>query len=222
MLDQLIIGDKRSYDDYSASVSERSIGAPQKKVIKETVPFSNITYDFSNINGEIYWEERSLEYKFEIIAETPEELEVLKIKFSTWIMNVMNEEIYDPFIKDYHYKATFDTITYEDDESIEKTTITVVFAAYPYLITNEKKRYEIALTEEEAELEVVNNSAHRITPTFITDTPMTIKIDENTYSIGAGSVTDEKIKLKRGKNALVVGATNGSGTFAVEFREEVF
>ena len=78
MIDQIKIGDKSSYDDFSASFSNRKIGKPKKKVIKETIPFSNITYDFSAINGELYWEERELEYTFEITADTPEELEELK------------------------------------------------------------------------------------------------------------------------------------------------
>ena len=65
MIDQLIIGSKKSYDDFGASVSERTIHQPKKKTIKETVPFSNITHDFSGIDGEVYWEERKLEYIFE-------------------------------------------------------------------------------------------------------------------------------------------------------------
>ena len=62
MIDQLIIGKIASYDDFGASVAERKIIKPKKKSIKETVPFSNVTHDFSAIDGELYWEEASLEY----------------------------------------------------------------------------------------------------------------------------------------------------------------
>ena len=68
LIDQLTIKSTSSYDDFEASIKERMIGAPKKKIIKETVPFSNETHDFSGINGEIYWEERTLKYVFEIIA----------------------------------------------------------------------------------------------------------------------------------------------------------
>jgi predicted Ser/Thr protein kinase len=78
MLDQLIIGDKGSCDDFEASVKERVIHPPKKKSIKKTIPFSNVTHDFSAINGEVYWEERTLEYIFEIIANSAEELEEKK------------------------------------------------------------------------------------------------------------------------------------------------
>lgn len=107
MLDQLIIGTKASQDDFDASLRKRYIGKPKKKSIKETVPFSNLTYDFSAINGEVYWEEAELEYTFEILASTPEELESKKREFSNWVMNVTNEPIYDPYEPDWHYNGTF-------------------------------------------------------------------------------------------------------------------
>ena len=91
MLDQLIIADTGSYDKFGASIKEREIHAPKKKTIKDTVPFSNATYDFTAINGEIYWQERTMKYIFEIVENTPEELEERKMKFSNWVMNVMEQ-----------------------------------------------------------------------------------------------------------------------------------
>lgn len=40
MIDQLIIGDKASFDDFGASVATRKIKMPKKKSIKETVPLT--------------------------------------------------------------------------------------------------------------------------------------------------------------------------------------
>ena len=128
MIDQLIIGGKASFDDFGASVSERKISYPKKKSIKKTVPFANVTYDFSKINGELYWEERTLEYIFEIMADTPEMLEQKKQAFSNWVMNVMNEKIYDPFIPDYHYLGTYEDqqillqVTAQDGSSLLKAS----------------------------------------------------------------------------------------------------
>ena len=175
MFDQLIIGDKASYDDFEANVSERRIKDGKKKEIKDSVPFSNVTHDFSAINGEVYWEEKELEYIFEIEADTAEELEEKKIAFKSWIMNVMNEKLYDPYIRDYHFLATFNNID-PDDSEIEKSTITVTFTAYPYMIANKAKNYEIALeASKENTVTVVNDSSHRITPTFTADVAFTVK-----------------------------------------------
>ena len=169
MIDQLIIGEKASFDDFGASLATRNIGMPRKKSIKETVPFSNVTYDFSKINGEVYWEERDLEFVFEIIASTPEKLEELKTAFSSWVMNVFNEEIHDPFIPDHHFVGTFDDIEFEDDEGLDKTTVTVTFLAYPYKIANTPKVYQLDIDSGTSKkIWIVNESSHRITPTIIT------------------------------------------------------
>jgi hypothetical protein len=221
MFDQLIIGNKASYDDFEASVAERKNIKPKKKSIKESVPFSNVTHDFSAINGEIYWEDRNLEYVFEITANSPEELEVKKQPFISWIMNVMNEELYDPFIPDYHFIATFSEID-EDDSEIEKSTITVKFTAYPYMISNHKKTCPFNITATEATVTIYNDSSHRITPTVITDVECIIKKGNSSYGVPAGEITDSKFALSPGKNTLAVKSTSGNGTIEVEFYEEVF
>ena len=220
MIDQLIIGNVASYDIYGASMKERKIHEPAKKIIKNTVPFSNVTYDFSAINGEVYWEERVLEYVFEILADSPEELEEKKIRFKSWIMNVMNEEIHDPYILDYYFIGTFESID-ADDSEIEKSTIVVTFTAYPYMLSNDKTTYTVNLTAgKKAEVNVVNNSSHRISPTITNNVSITLEIDGNSYSVNAGSREYEKIKLETGTTK--ISATSSSnGTLTIEFYEEV-
>lgn len=222
MIDQLIIGNLASYDDFEASVRERKDNKPKKKIIKETVPFSNVTYDFTAINGEIYWEERTLEYVFEITANTPEELEEKKQLFVSWIMNVMNAELHDPFIRGYHFLATFDSIDIDDSE-IEKSTISVTFTAYPYMIANTKKVYTIELEEEEEVTKTVtNDSSHRITPTFIADVPFAITFGGTTYTVNSGESIDEAFMFTVGENTVTVQAKEKAGTLKIEFYEEVF
>lgn len=221
MIDQLIVGGVGSFDEYGATVRERKDIKPKKKSIKETVPFSNVTYDFSAINGEVYWEERSLEYIFEIIANTAEELEEKKQPFVSWIMNVMKEELHDPFIKNYHFIATFDDIDVDDSE-VEKATITVKFTAYPYMISNEKRAFVYALTETEKSVIIVNNSSHRITPTFTSDVDFTMKMGASSFGIPEGETTDSKFMFAPGKTTVKLQAISGSGTLKIEFNEEVF
>lgn len=221
MIDQLIIGNKASYDDFEASVSERKIKDGAKKEIKDSVPFSNVTYDFSAINGEIYWEDKELEYVFEITADTPEELEEKKLAFKSWLMNVMGEKLYDPFILDYHFIATYKSIDVDDSE-FEKSTITATFTAYPYMIANQAKTHDVALeANKETTLTIQNDSSHRITPTFKADIPFTVAGGGANYAIPAGETTDDSFKLEVGVNTLVIMATVGA-TLSISFHEEVF
>ena len=166
MIDQLIIGEKASFDDYEASLATRAIGMPTKKTIKETVPFSNVTYNFSKINGELYWEERELEYGFEIIAPTPEKLEELKAAFASWVMNVFEEDIHDPFIPDHHFVGTFADIDFEDEETLDKTTVTVIFTAYPYKISDLPVVVEFTGGSGEQSITLISRSSHTVALTI--------------------------------------------------------
>lgn len=221
MIDQLIIGKKSSYDDFEASVKERKDNPPKKKKVKDTVPFSNETFDFSGINGEVYWEERTLEYTFEILATSPEELEEKKQAFVSWVMNVIGEELHDPYVLNYHYLATFDDISVDDSE-VEKSTITVTFTAYPYKIANDKKTFTFNLTEEETTAYIRNDSSHRITPTFKSEVPFSMRIGNKTYSVPAGETTSYTVWLDPDVNKVFLQSVQGSGTLKIEFSEEVF
>ena len=221
MIDQLTINGVGSYDEYEANVRDRTIAAPKKKVIKETVPFSNETYDFSAINGEVYWEERELEYVLEMTASSPEELEEKKRSLSAWLMNVFEAEIHDPFIPDYHFYGTFSDISYADE--VEKTTATVLFSAYPYMRSNSKRSYTVALTtESDTVVTVYNNSSHRVSPTFISNVPLVIKVGDVSYSIPDGEITDLSFTFERGINTVSARSTSGTGSLKIEFYEEVF
>lgn len=226
MIDQLIIGDKASFDDFAASVAARKIKMPKKKKIKETVPFSNMTYDFSAINGETYWEERELEYVFELTADTPEELEELKRKFSAWVASVQAQELHDPHIPDYHFIATYDDMDPDDDEGLDKCTLTVTFTAYPYMIADAPKVYEVDLpdTEQAALIKVLNESEHPVSLTVKNTTGITLKIgDSFTAALTAGSGTYDALKLPKGLTTVLL-ANNDSreGTVRLSFYEEVF
>ena len=222
MIDQLIIGDKKSFDDFDASIKTRTISKPKKKSIRETVPFSNAVYDFSAINGEIYWEDRDLEYVLEIMADSPEQLEEKKATLDSWLMNITEEVLKDPHIKDYHFIATFDDIDEDDEDDVEKTTVTVKFKSYPYMIANDEKVFGYALAaDREVSVLIDNESSHRITPTIQTDTALTVVLNDMTYSIPSGTITDDSFKFAPGVNTLKIkSAENGNVTFS--FFEEVF
>lgn len=225
MIDQLIIGNKASFDDFGASLAKPiKKKQPKKKSIKESVPFSNITHDFSAINGEVYWEERELECVFEIIAPTPEQLEEVKAAFADWVMNVSGAKIYDPYIPDYHFVGTYDDMEFDDDESAEKTTATVTFTAYPYKIANAPRVYECTIAANSSEIVYVQNtSSHRISPTVTTGGNITLTVGGNEYSMSAGTYEDATLMLAAGLNSVVLkNATNASVTVKMSFYEEVF
>lgn len=225
MTDQILIGDKSSFDDFEASVATRHIGMPKKKSIKETVPFSNITYDFSDIDGETYWEERELEYVFEITADDPEELEALKSLFAGWVMGVKEQALHDPHIPDYHFLATYDDMDVEDDEGLEKTTLTVTFTAYPYKIANTPTIYKYQLqASKQISPRFINWSDHPVAIFVETEVKITLKVgDAQTVAIAPGSYTSSAMKIPKGTtNAVLTNSEAKAGYVTVGFYEEVF
>lgn len=225
MIDQLIIGEKASFDDFGASLTSRRIAQPKKKSIKESVPFSNKTYDFSAINGEVYWEERELEYVFEMIAPNPERLEDMKIAFANWVMAMMEVSIFDPFIPDYHFVATFDDINFADEDNIEKTTVTVKFSAYPYKIANNSKGYAFAIpANTTSTFFVENSSSHKVTPTLTTDQDIRISVDDGQqYDVSTGTIKTSLLSLPVGEVKISIkNLTTNTCSVQMNFFEEVF
>ena len=224
MLDQLIISGKASYDDFGASVADRKLPPPKKKSIKETVPHSNVTYDFSKIGGEVFWEERELEYAFEIIAPTPEALEEMITEFSAWVMNVTEEEIHDPFIPEYHFIGTYADMKSTYDESMEKVTLSVTFTAYPYKIANVPKGYDFTIPAYQSKtVYVENKSAHKIAPEVTASGSVSVRVGNVSVLFPKGSFTVSSLKLEQGVNAITL--SNSTGTecdVTIKFSEEVF
>ena len=106
--------------------------------------------------------------------------------------------------------ATYDDMSCDDDEGMDKSTITVKFKAYPYKIANDKKEIVIPLyAYEEATAKIENNSSHRITPTFNSDIPFVLEVNGNTYGIPSGEVKDESFKIESGVTEIIV-RNNGS------------
>ena len=205
MIDQLIIGKKASYDDFEASLAKIKVALPKKKSIKEKVPFSNITHDFSAINGEIYWEEREIECVFEITADSPESLEEKKAAFSDWVMKVFNEEIHSPYIPDYHYIGTYEDMTPDDEDDVEKTTITVKFTAYPYKIANYPTAYECDISGAGAKtLYIVNASSHRLVPLITVNRPVRVENGGVAYELSEGTHEPPEFFLNEGLNEVKI------------------
>ena len=225
MLDQLRIGNEYSLDGYDASLAGRSISAPKKKEIKETVPFSNKTHDFSKINGELYWEERELQYVFEIIANSPEELEQKKTAFSGWVMNVMNENIYDPYEPGWHYVGTFSDLEYDDEDCVEKTTATVTFMVYPYKLSDIEYYMEYSVAANATrQVTLENKSAHRLMPKVACVGEITITKDNMEYSFPTSIVGKRNIfHLDVGSNSLTIKNKRDRADYvSIIFNEEVF
>ena len=79
---------KHSYMDFDLFLRSRQIGVPEKKSVRQSVPYMSGFYDFSAINGEPAWGERPATYSFDVIGSTPEEVETLRDRILAWLCNI--------------------------------------------------------------------------------------------------------------------------------------
>ena len=125
---------KHSFNDLGLTVlNTRVIKTPSKIKITETIPFSNITYDFSNLYGYNCYSERKLEYEFLIKANNSIQLEFKRIEIENWLLSSNSKtSLVDDNIEGYYYNAECTSVEFEDMNNIGK--LKAIFIADPFRI----------------------------------------------------------------------------------------
>lgn len=119
--------------DFGATLIERDTNFPEKERITERVPYSSVTYDFTELYGKASYPERELKYKFVISDERGIHYLKKRVdKFKKWLYNpISKSELYEDKETEYHFKAVCTQIT-ENYTHPVKCEITVTFKADPY------------------------------------------------------------------------------------------
>lgn len=133
--DGITINGVHSYADMGLHISGRKIDLPSKRIIRKTVPFMNGSYNFTKLNGDVTWGDRTISYTFDIIGETVEEMDAKRTEVVNWFCNMDEVDIYDDTIPDYHFHGSYETPSQNEDA--EKTELTITFNCYPFMIANE-------------------------------------------------------------------------------------
>lgn len=211
---------KGSYTDFKLAIKSRTISLPEKKIIKEDIPFKNGAYDFSNIFGELFWEERELEYTFDIAEYTAEEMEKIKDNVVDWLLNIHDTDIEDDYTRDYYYHGSYDDNSWEED--FGQGELKVTFMVYPYKFSKTLTTETISATTTEQTITLDNESSHKVTPTIVTDGAVEITIGTNKFSLSSGTYTSSSFILSKGINTWKIKTTTGNANVNISFRKEVF
>lgn len=205
---------KHSFIDFGLEIGERNISLPSPKRITEKVPYQNGEYDFSDLNGEVTYENRDAKYSFSIAELTTEEMETKKRKFTTWLKSATNVEILDDYDPGYYFVGSLKSYSWKED--FGSATIEVVFSVYPYKYSIESTfvSYEV---NGELEIDLNTESAHQIIPKITTNAEMIIERDNTSISIGNGTYYDLEFVLYPTNNFKFIG----TGTITFEFVKEV-
>ena len=167
-----------SFIDYDLTIASRKIDLPPKSSIRKTVPFMNGYYDYSKINGAISWGQRQIQYTFDIVGNTVEEMDKKRTEVVNWLCNLHDVDIYDDTIPDYHFHGSFDSISQNEDG--EKSELTVVFVCYPFMIENQPTEIYIG-----GDFTVINKG-QPVRPVLNTSQAATITVGGISQSVQAG------------------------------------
>lgn len=227
----ITFNEKHSIKDFALYVAELDISPPSKKKIKKSVPFMQGSYDFSLLYGTNTFNERTLSYTFEIIADNPMMLNVIKTQINNWLLGCGQCQLYDDAIPGFYFLAECTDISEKDDRY--GTVLNITFIAYPFKIGEtyegnnlwDSFNFELDVLQDTefivngiSSVSIYNSSVIDIEPTIITSSQFEIVLDNKEYTIKAGTSKDYRFKFKPGANNLTL---KGNGTIEFRFRKEV-
>lgn len=211
--DGIRINDKHSFGDFGLYLKSRNIGLPEKKSIRQTVPFMNGYYDFSALNGAPAWGERTIEYAFDVTNDNPVELDYFVSYVLDWLGTIHDTDIYDDTTYGYHWHGSYDNASVAWDDSGLQAEISVSFVVHPFKIANEPRQYIMT-----AGTYTISNPGMAVAPIVKSNAVAAIQIGNYVSSIPANEEIKLGIDLVRGDNTVLV---TGEGSVTFSFYEEV-
>lgn len=234
MIGQIEFNNLKSYDDFGLKIKSVEVSYPTPKIIKESVPFQNGEYDFTELYGEITYNNRSVKVIFEydgFKAVTRTRLYSFYTKVINWLYNSVESEL----IIDYEIGVFKGRVV--DVSSIEVLSgtgeITVEFNCYPFRIYKQFEgnilwddfNFELDYMQQtkfdisgSRTVNIINSGSKRITPTVICSGSFEVIKDRTTYKFNTGTTKDWRFALEKGRNNLIL---NGTGNIEFVFRKEV-
>lgn len=234
MMGQVEFNNLKSFDDFELKTKSIEVSYPTPKVIKESVPFQNGEYDFTELYGETTYENRSIKVTFQydgFKAATRTRLNSFYTKVINWLYNSGENEL----IIDYEIGVFKGRVV--NVSSIEILSglgeITVEFDCYPFRtfkytegdIPWDDFNFELDCFQEtkfdvigSKTINMINTGSRRITPTVICSGSFNIVKDSITYKFNPGTTTDWRFLLDKGSNNLIL---NGTGNIEFVFRKEI-
>lgn len=223
--------DKHSYRDFGLTIKAKDINPPKKTKIKETVPYMNGAYDFSNLYGEQTYGERTSTYTFNLNCKSKIELNIKKIEILDWLLNSFKTTLKDDTIPDFYFNAECENVDFKEDGQFAE--ITASFVAYPFKIANNNEgndvwdtfNFELDYAQDTKfavtgtkDVELYNLSSRKVTPTVVCSADFDVIQGNTTYHFKSGTTKDWRFTLEKGLNSLTL---NGNGNIEFVFRKEV-
>lgn len=138
---QIKFGGKWSLEDFGVLIGQESdtntrIEYAKPRVLRETVPFRDGSYDYSRMSGKLVYDDRTLRYTFIISGHTRTDVEEKVRQLDNWLGDSCDTELYDTDFQLWKftgvsYLGMGDLTYYSSNEN--RAQVTAEFIAAPYM-----------------------------------------------------------------------------------------
>lgn len=215
-------------------VDTREIGYPKRNTVTASVPYSSEEYDFSEIDGNASWSNRTVKYVIHVLnigKLTPIAMHNCATQLVNWLTNSHGRQpLWDDTLPGYHFLGEVrDAPSLAD--AVETGEITVTFDCYAFMIRDQPEgndrwndfSFDTDVAQDtdfdvdgSARIILINDGAQSASPKVTADAPMTVTIGSVEYTLNEG--VNEGLSLPTGTNWLTI---TGSGHISFEWYQEV-
>lgn len=117
-------------------VTQREAPTPSEREIVETVPYMQGVYDFSQLNGQRFYENREITYQVILFEKKYPNRKIAEQEIKRQLMQLGIQNLYDSHDKGYHWSGKCKSVSVDDDEAKGTLSCSIVFDCYPFAISN--------------------------------------------------------------------------------------
>lgn len=133
---------KNSFDDFGVYISEINVQMPELKEVRETVPYMDGDYNFTNLSGRPHFERRKVEITVKIVSETDNIADMWQKRTDivSWVTSQNGGALEISNMNGWQFEdgyAQFDTGAYSRKNNHE-AYLTIIFDVAPFMARGEE------------------------------------------------------------------------------------
>ena len=225
---EIVFNTLSNYKDFGAYLNFFTPQPPEPKIIKQSVPFMNGSYDFSTVgtNGEIVFNDRKIECSLEFVGKSKGELMNIYNRLMEWLLVEKSELIYTGEA-DMKYMARVEevpsfemffalggTLKFNFVAEPFKQSVNLVNDLIPWDTFNFLVDYLAPTSFDVLENQniTVYNPGRTVSPKINVTKNMTIIRDGLVLDLLTGDNINKSFKLLHGINVINIGACVGNAS----------
>lgn len=199
-----------SYLDFALILNDKTIGEAAVKTNTVEIEGSDGVLDLTDYFGEVYYENRTLEFNFSLIEPISEFSRIY-----SEVKNALNGKKMKITLsedQDFYYVGRVSVNEWASDGRIGKLSISCDCEPYKY----RKNVTQKTITVNGTKTVLFQNLHKRVIPEFNLSAAMQIKFGDTTYNPTKGNWQDSRLKFVQGSNRVDF---IGTGTVTVKYQE---